>query len=176
MYKKIRNPENNKLININSKLGHIILKKYLYSLYGGNPEKNVFMPDEGWVPKPGAPASPASPATPATPATPETPDALERVLAYVEETSPETLDSDNVIQRIITEVDHFNVNGIDRYSQTHQTLLNTFNYFDNNINETVNALIRNPRFRITPAFLARRATSPLRDRDTVVRSLRFDNH
>lgn len=157
MYKKIRNPENNKLININTKLGHIILKKYLYSLYGGNPEKNVFMPDEGWVT--------TSPETNSDQnqqiRTPDTNSSTP------EPTYPTRIDTThgNLIQTIINQVHHFNLNGIDTYLQTHETLLNIFNYFDNNIDETVDALIENPHFTVPDMPL----------RNNVVRSLQFQN-
>lgn len=165
MYKKIRNPENNKLININSKLGHIILKKYLYSLYGGNPEKNVFMPDEGWVTDTTSPKKITESTSDQQPSPQgQTPDTHSQT-PDDQQTSPIT--SENLIQRIINEVHHFNVNGIDTYLQTHESLLNIFNYFNNNIDETVDALIENPRFTVTRV--------PRPSRNNVVRSLQFEN-
>ena len=36
MYSKIVNPQTNRLVNITSKYGKLIIKKYLQKLYGGS--------------------------------------------------------------------------------------------------------------------------------------------
>ena len=43
MYSKIVNPQTNRLVNITSKYGKLIIKKYLQKLYGGggNVDDNV---------------------------------------------------------------------------------------------------------------------------------------